>query len=243
MGQALFIGGTKGLGLALAREADEMGILQVILGSSIDTPMTQAKLPPFAEGVKIDLTAVNPFKEFGKLAGRKFDYIFWVAGVFMRRKPLAEMYWAEINNMISVHLYGSIRLLQLLHSEAIKLNHPYHLVTIASTSSWRMRDNETLYCALKAAKAALTRNFARELVRDLPGSKVTLVNPGGIKTPNFWAENDQDISKFMEPDEVAEVIWDQVQEQAKPFEEMQIMRNDDGTPNVSFGPHLPELPS
>lgn len=104
-----------------------------------------------------------------------------------------------------------------------------------------MRENETLYCALKAAKAAFTRNFARELVRDLPGSKVTLVNPGGIKT-DFFEGTNTDTSNFMRPSVVAKIIWDEIGIQEGPFKEIQIMRNDDGSPNVSYGSRASESP-
>ena len=144
--------------------------------------------------------------------------------------------------MIATHFSGPVRVLQLLHLGLhYTLKHPYHLITIASTSSWKIRENETLYCALKAAKAAFTRNFARELVRDLPGSKITLVNPGGIKTGLFKG-TDQDISNFMDPDLIARIIWNDVIGQTVPFQEVQIMRNDDGSPIVSYGPRVPEMP-
>lgn len=239
MKRALIIGGTKGLGLSLAWGTYERDIIPVITGRS--TWENSINFPPIVEYFELDLTDPASFKSLSVLKRKPLDYVFWVAGNFTRQR-FVEMVPGRVSEMVSVHLSGPVNVLQALHSEAIDLRQPYHLVTIASTSSWRMRENETLYCALKAAKAAFTRNFAQELVRDLPGSKVTLVNPGGIKTPNFWARSSQDISKFMEPDVVARVIWDQVQRQAKLFEEMQIMRNDDGTPNVSFGPHLPELP-
>ena len=99
-----------------------------------------------------------------------------------------------------------------------------------------------MYCALKAAKAAFTRNFARELVRDLPGSKVTLINPGGLKTPNFWKNSGQDISKFMDPNEVAKIIWNEIERQEEPFKEVNILRKSDGGHNISYGPRIPEQP-
>mgnify|MGYP001611567019 CR=1 FL=1 len=165
-------------------------------------------------------------------------YFFCVAGIFLR-KPMKDVSKEERKAMIATHLDGPIEVLQQFHRHQ---KTPYHLVTIASTSSWRMRDNETLYCALKAAKAAFTRNFARELARDFPGSKTTLVNPGGLKTPNFWDASGQDISAFMEPDKVAKIIWDEVAGQTTNYKELQIIRNNDGSPKIEYGPKIPELP-
>ena len=94
---------------------------------------------------------------------------------------------------------------------------------------------------MQAAESAFTMNFSRELARDLPGSKTILVHPGGMKTDLFKGTN-TDTSNFMEPNVVAEIIWDEVESQRSPFKELQIMRNDDGSPSVSYDPRIPELP-
>lgn len=238
---ALIIGGTKGLGLSLAWEAYNREIFLIIAGRSVYSKKVVIASPPVADRLELDLTDPESVQRVAHLQPRPLDYVFWVAGNFSRQH-FSEMATERIDKMIDTHLRGPLRSLQLLHiGLACILKKPYHLVTIASTSSWRIRENESLYCALKAAKAAFTRNFAKELVRDLPGSKVTLVNPGGIKTGLFEGTG-QDISNFMEPDVVARIIWDEVEKQQSPFKEVQIMRNDDGSPNVSYGPRMPELP-
>lgn len=235
---ALILGGTKGLGLSLAWEAYERGIRPIIAGRSA---MVNDVFPPGAKWMVLDLTDKESVETIGRCRIEPLDFIFWVAGV-LKRRPLDKMSPESLNSMIATHLTGPVRALQLLHLGLhYVLKHPYHLVAIASTSSWRIRENETLYCALKAAKAAFTRNFARELVRDLPGSKTTSINPGGIKTKLFEGTG-QDISNFMESDVVAGIIWDEIQNQQDPFKELQIMRNEDGSPNVSYGPRMPELP-
>lgn len=242
---ALILGGTKGLGLSLSWEAFNRGVQPIITGRSIYEGETRKSFPPNANYFVLDLcrseTIDRTVGHMTRYYKYPVDYIFWVAGVFIR-KPFTDTSPYNFEQMISTHLLGPLRFLENIHRLAINRGNPYHLVTIASTSSWRIRENEALYCALKAAKAAFTRNFTRELIRDLPGSKVTLVNPGGMKTPNFWQESGQDISKFMDPDIVAKIIWDEVQNQEVPFKEVQIMRNDNGSPNVSYGPRMSELP-
>lgn len=242
MRHALVLGGTKGLGLSLACQSHLHGLIPIVTGRSLSGEDTRKELGP--ENVcstilfrKLDLTDLGDI-DWLKLKDFNIPYFFWVAGVFSR-KSLRDLPIEDLNQMIDVHLRGPIRVLQQFHKNRVG---PYHLVVVASTSSWRMRTDETIYCALKAAKAAFARNFARELVRDFPGSKVTLVNPGGLKTPNFWGVSGQDISKFMEPKEVAKIIWDEVLRQEAPYHEIQMMRNDDGSPKVEYGPRLPELP-
>lgn len=238
---ALILGGTRGLGFALARDAYFRKINLIIAGRSVDNDKVRATFPSGSELLKLDFTDPESVEQLSRRRPEPIDYIFWVAGNFSRR-PLDQTAPEKIDDMIATHLSGPVRALQLIHLGLhYILKHPYHLVTIASTSSWRIRENETLYCALKAAKAAFTRNFARELVRDLPGSKVTLVNPGGIKT-GLFKDTDQDVSKFMDPNLIARAIWNDVVGQTVPFQEVQIMRNDDGSPNVSYGPRVPEMP-
>lgn len=249
---SLILGGTKGLGRALAIESLRRYIRPIVVGRSAEKLYEDPALHG-AELFAADLTDIETaYRGISRglfdsewtpkdLKPQSIAFVVWVAGVFLR-KPIVEHSEKDIRQMINTHLTGPVSVLSAL-SETMKLSHAaYHLITIASTSSWRVRENEALYCALKAAKAHFTRNFVGELVRDLPGSKATLVNPGGLKTPNFWENSGQDISKFMEPDEVARIIWNTVLAQEKPFVEMQIMRNDDGTPNVSYWPHLPEQP-
>lgn len=246
--RSLILGGTKGLGRALAIESLARGITPIVTGRSAEEASADPALAG-AEFRKLDLSDPADVLD-GKLYAGLEDagYVFWVAGAFLR-KPLTDCSLQELTDMTELHFVGPVAVLAAIHRImkmarplADEPGHPYHLVTIASTSSWRMRENETLYCALKAAKAHLTRNFCREMARDLPGSKATLVNPGGLKTPNFWGTTGQSIDKFMEPAEVAAIIWERARAQAKTFDEYQIIRNDDGSPRVEEGARMPESP-
>ncbi len=239
MKRSLILGGSKGLGLALADELAVYGF----------PPLIIARTDPHTDHTWLygDLTIPILWEGIAPVLS-EVQYVFWVAGAFLR-KPLTDCTQDELRNMTSVHLSGAIdaitgihRLMKLARPLGAEPGRPYHLVTICSTSSWRIRDNETIYCALKAAKAHFTRNFARELVRDLPGSKVTLVHPGGMKTENFWRDTAQDITGFMDPRIVALEIMERAYSQKKVYDEYSIMRNDDGTPNVKEGIPTPESP-
>lgn len=235
--RALILGGTKGLGLALASEAHKNKTTPIICGRSASSVELREVFLSGAEYMEVDLTNEQSIEMIDDLQHERIDYFFWVAGIFLR-KPVREMAAADRKLMIATHLDGPIDFLQRFHK---RRSHPYHLITIASTSSWRLRENESLYCAVKAGKAAFTRNFGKELIRDLPGSKVTLVNPGGMATPNFWQGSGQDTSNFMDPKKVAEIIWEKVLRQKKNFAEFQIFRNEDGSPQLKYGPRKPEV--
>ena len=247
--RSLILGGTKGLGRALAIEALARNITPIVAGRSAHAASKDAELAG-SVFMSHDLSdaedALKPdFAGYLKDVTR----VFWVAGSFLR-KPLTECTTEELDEMTKLHFTGPAATIAIIH-RIMKMarpladdpGQPYHLVTIASSSSWRMRDNETSYCALKAAKAHFTRNFAHEMFRDLPGSKVTLVHPGGLKTPNFWGAAGQDIGGFMEPADVARIIWDRTAGQTSRYDEFAILRNADGSPRIEDGVHAPERPA
>ncbi len=239
---AFILGGTSGLGLELARESSKNSICPIISGRSA-SPSNQDMYPPMSLTCKIDLTTygvdMEQQKDFERIVFLKTpSYFFWNSGILLRQ-PLLLTQPEELEEMTKVHFTGPLQVLQDFHLHSYR---PYHLITIASTSSWRMRKNESIYCALKSAKAHFTRNFAGEMFRDdPPGHKVTLVELGGTKTGLFKGTN-TDISNFMDASEVAKIIWNQVKSQEKAFVEMQIERGDQGQPIVSYGARMPESP-
>jgi NAD(P)-dependent dehydrogenase (short-subunit alcohol dehydrogenase family) len=125
---------------------------------------------------------------------------------------------------------------------AKKPGRPYHLVVVSSTSAWRVRQGESVYASLCAAKSHFVRQFARELVRDLPGSKVTLVHPGGMNNPHFWSGTGRDTSAFMDADTVASLIYLRAMHQEVAYDEYSIMRDTVGKPKITDGPRQPEEP-
>ena len=243
---ALIIGATRGLGYALAETAIEKHHIRAIgLGRTADSDIL---LRRGALMVKFDLT--NPATWDAALkavVASPPDFVVWNAGI-LDRGPFAEQADETLDTMIDTHLRGPLKFLKRLHrlqKQQAPLSErpgkPYHLITIASTSWYRMRDGEAVYCMLEAAKETFMRQFARELVRDLPGSKATTVNPGGMKT-DFLAAWGQDVSKMMDPFAVAEIIWREALEQQSPFAEINIPRDDDGTPRLEPGIKTPESP-
>ncbi len=231
---ALFIGGTTGLGLELARTAHADGWDVTIAGRTAETCPLVAK--GFAKPFPLDLEAerINiPPDHAGP-----FDLIVWAAGVYQEGRFL-ELIPRAIDRYARNHLIGPISAITELLRTNRRREKPCHLVVIGSTSAYVSRVDESLYDALKAAKAQLARALGKELPRDLPGSKVLLACPGGMATP-FWEGRDRDTSKFMDPFDVAFAIWHEVQFQKTPFLEIRILRQPDRSPKVEYGPQLPE---
>lgn len=232
----LILGASKGLGLEIAKETVRRSMIAVCVSRS--QPDTFAWADKDRVWRQADIA--DPAAAFDILKlHREFPitHVFWVAGIH-RKGPIRDANYEDVGVMTRTHFTGPVNILRACFRNAWRS--PIHLVTVASTSSYRMRENETLYCALKAAKAHFTRNFAAELARDLPGSRTLLVNPGGMRTD--FLKGFADVSNWMDPAVVAKIIWDRVAAQTKIFEEINLLRQPDGSAKVVEGPQTPETP-
>lgn len=231
-------GGTNGLGRALAEEALKNGVRPIVIGRSA-LELAEEEVWRGMSHRRMDLSQPDA-TEVAKLAAQCTEKLFFVAGRFLRKKFI-DIRPAEFDALSNLHQRGYFFFLQAWHQTRISLGRPYHLIVIASTSAWRIRDKESVYCGTKAFQVRFTANVAAELVADLPGVKVLVINPGGIKTELF-RDTDQDATGFMEPSEVARLIWGFVNHQNEPYLEYQVMRGLAGRPVIIPGAAWPEQP-
>ncbi|MFE4668153.1 SDR family oxidoreductase [Streptomyces sp. NPDC056716] len=234
---AVVLGGTHGLGRALALGARERGLRTVVYGRSAGSrPGTEGLLPRH-----LDLCDPQSVRTVSVDVPRPC-YVLWVAGAFLK-KPLVETTEDEVEQLTRLLFTGPVLFLRRLLAGAPG---PVHLITIASSSSWKRRERESLYCGLKAAQATLVRNLVPELLAAHPGNRITLVNPGGLAVPDFHTGLALDFGAMMDPGEVAGIVWDIATAQRQAFTEVQILRSlspgAEGTPEVSYGARLPQTP-
>jgi NAD(P)-dependent dehydrogenase (short-subunit alcohol dehydrogenase family) len=232
MKNALFLGGSKGLGLELARLAVAEGYRVTIAARSVlDSPLYKEDRA-LAMPLDLEDDTIIPLTHLGP-----FDLIVWVAGRY-QEKRLLDLEPEEIRGICRNHIEGpSMFLLPHLRKNR-GTAHALRLIIVASSGSYRIRTGEGLYGPLKAAKAQLARTLGKEVPETIPGSKVLLANPGGMNTP-FWEWRDRDVSSFMDPIAVARMIWDAMNAQIEPFAEIHIDRQPDGSPKFDHGPRLP----
>lgn len=234
---ALVIGGTTGLGQEIARIAasHDAGYYAVtVVGRTAATcELVRNKV---AAPLAIDLEA-RYYKETLPESVGPYDLIVWAAGM-QQRGSFVDLTVDDIRRNCRVQFESPVEILTELLRRQRKAGKPTHLAVISSTTSWRARADEALYGALKAAQSQLARSLGVGLAKDLPGSKVLLVNPGGMATP-FW-KNSEDVSRFMDPAVVATIIWfGALWIQQDPFEEIQILRQPDGSAKLERGARLP----
>lgn len=251
MKRSLILGGTKGLGKALAEESVARGTGAIVTGRTAVTSADWSEDIVYLQSDLSDPECVNDLTELFKVRSdgsrNEITHVFWVAG-HGQRAPFRKMDTEDILSLIETHVTGpTVALNWIARFQAVqylmsdKPGQPWHLVTISSTSSYRARNDEEVYCGVKAYKSHFTRNFARGHQALSPNNRTTLVNPGGMAS-EFWDGTGQDMEKFMDTALVAKIIWDHVAIQKKPYDELNIPRDSDGTPLPSLGQKTPEAP-
>ncbi len=128
-----------------------------------------------------------------------------------------------LEKLFEVNVISPTKIINSLVWRKKALISPFHLVAISSSSSWKARADEAVYCGTKAYQAQFARSLGLELMRDLPGSKVTVVHPAGMKT-NLFQRTKTDTSQFMDPSGVAKMIWNEVLKQKLAIDEFHIDR-------------------
>src|SRR5664279_2133296 len=205
-------GGTSGLGLEIASLLVKSGRNVLILGRNAEK-LKEAYLrlrkdskDLLTESLICNIGKEEDVRKVGEyLAKNSFtvEYLFNNAGMGLFTKAHTSTS-AIIDKVFEANLKGMI----LLTSEVLRLTpeeEELTIVNIMSTSALLGRSEETIYCAAKWG----ARGYTEALSIELKGSKrnIIAVYPGGMKT-NFWdiAGQNSEISKFMDPAEVAEKI-------------------------------------
>lgn len=224
------LGGTNGLGHELAKKALFVGLSPMVFGVNSSPNRVDLKdgSSVFALCKKIDALVDAEIE--------RVTCFIWNASVF-EEAPFDSS--TRFDEIIRVNVNGPIRIIKSFLARKKRAKSPFHLITISSRSSWKAWVDQAVYCGTKAFQAQFSRALALELERDLPGSKVSIVLPGGMKTGIFIGTS-IDTSNFMDSGVVASMIWEEVLSQEKICDWFNIV-SIDGAPAVSRENFSPEL--
>jgi 3-oxoacyl-[acyl-carrier protein] reductase len=169
--RALVTGGTKGLGLAIARALAARGDEVVATYAHDDAAANAAADAARADGLRLEVVrcdaaspeAVDAF--FAQPASRDpgFDILVHAAG-FTRDKLMMMMPVADFDAVLGVHLRGGF----LVAKQAMKAMIARkwgRIVFVTSPTGQRGRPGQTNYGAAKAGLAGLCRSLAHEVGR------------------------------------------------------------------------------
>ena len=189
----LVVGGSSGLGLALAKELSDAGAEVIVTGRK-DPKVKSARFHKF------DLSAASLVVKIDKYVKTlpKINSLFYVAG-FYQYGTVTDLSPKQIEDMLSVGGRGLIYFARALLAKQGGFD---ELVTITSTSQWMPRKFEPIYNFIKAGEG----QFSNGLAEDGRIKKVLVVGPSGMRT-EFWDGVDHDEwEEFLDKGWVAQQI-------------------------------------
>jgi NAD(P)-dependent dehydrogenase (short-subunit alcohol dehydrogenase family) len=176
----IILGGTSGIGLAVAQAAAAEGA-RVMIASS-NSPRVSgalATLPPGAESGTVDLTNEAAIKAFFAAAG-DFDHLVYTAGEALKLSPLAESDIAQARNFFELRYWGAFTAARYAHSH---IRPGGSIVFTSGLAGARPHPGWSVAASICSAMEGLTRALAMELAP----VRVNIVSPGVVKTP-LWRE-------------------------------------------------------
>ncbi|WP_342429932.1 SDR family oxidoreductase [Neobacillus sp. FSL H8-0543] len=124
--------------------------------------------------------------------------------------PFADLSSQQISEMLETNVLGTILMTQAV-LPLLQKHGEGRIMNIISTAGLRGKVNEAVYAASKFA----IRGFTESLQKEYEGSqlKINAVYMGGMDTP-FWegSTHVKDTSRFRTPKEVAEIIFEQLEQ-------------------------------
>ncbi len=207
-------GGTKGLGKALALEFEQSGA-KVIVSSRQGNDTENY--------IKADVRNENEVQSLAKTVIDKYGRIdIWInnAGIWLPHAPVEEIDMKRVHDMVEVNLFGTMYGAKAAIIQMRKQNFGT-IINILSTSALEGRAGISGYGASKFAAMGFTQAIRKEV--EEAGIKVVSIYPGGMQTNFFDEKQPANYQKYMDPQEVASKIVQNLQKDI-PEEELIIKR-------------------
>ncbi len=197
---ALIIGGSSGIGEAIARKfASEGATCAVVASSNIRKANKIAReIKRKSKGYVCDVTKpaqVNKLVEKVLKDHKKIDILVNSAGIFVPT-PAGETKTSDLNKMVDINLKGPLNVINAVvpHMKARKRG---NIINMASVAGVLAIPPYGVYCATKAGIVMLTKTLAVELSRD--GIHVNSISPGNTESPmNDYVRNDPEYKPILD---------------------------------------------
>jgi NAD(P)-dependent dehydrogenase (short-subunit alcohol dehydrogenase family) len=177
------IGGTSGIGLAVAVAAQEAGA-QVVVGSRSAGAVerTLAQLPD-ATGHSVDVTSPESVQSFFDSVGG-FDHLVYTAGDVLAASAIADYSPEQAQQFFDIRLFRALDTVRM----ALSTLRPTGSITLtAGAAAYRGGAGALLGAAMSGAVISAARSLASELAP----RRVNVVAPGIVRTP-LWSGMTED---------------------------------------------------
>jgi short-subunit dehydrogenase len=208
-------GAGSGLGQELSVQFSQQGFHLLLIGRTSEKLIATKKkiesLGGTADSVVLDIRNATDVSSKCEELSKSYSIYGLVnnAGVG-HFGPIVDTSTWQISEMLDTNVLGTILMTQAI-LPLLQKNGESRIMNIISTAGLRGKVNESVYVASKFA----IRGFTESLQKEYEGSqlKINAVYMGGMDTP-FWegSSHVKDTSRFRTPKEVAEIIFEQMEQ-------------------------------
>ena len=168
----IVIGGSSGIGAAVAQAALARGAKVVVAGRRLASSSDNG-----LHSEPVDVTDSASLKQLFETVGR-FDHLVYTSGPSVRAKALIETDLNEAQDNFDVKLWGALRAIQ----HALPFMHEQGSITLTSGQLGRkLAAGQFIKTGINAATEALGKQLAKELAP----RRVNVISPGVIDTPAY----------------------------------------------------------
>lgn len=182
--QVVVIGGSSGMGLAIAKAATAAGA-RVVIGGTSRARLDQAtgEIGRGATAAIIDVADGGSVTEFFAALDHIDHLVVTAHPAYLTGKiirPLAEMDLADAQSFFAVKYWGAVR---VCRQALAKLTPKASITLLSGAASRRMVPGHT---ALGPINGAI-ESFGRQLAKEIAPRRVNVISPGLVRTPAYDA--------------------------------------------------------
>ncbi|MFZ5781069.1 MAG: SDR family oxidoreductase [Pseudomonadota bacterium] len=183
--QIVVLGGTSGIGLAVAQAAAREGARLTIASSSAARVSDALRsMPPGTEGRALDLTDGAAVKAFFDATG-PIDHLVYTAGEPLKLARLAESDLDSVRRFFELRYWGAYMAAKWGHA---RIQPGGSIVFTSGVAGARPGPGWSVAASICSAMEGLARGLAVELAP----IRVNIVSPGVVKTPLWRDMTDRD---------------------------------------------------
>lgn len=206
---AIVTGGSKGIGLAIARTIGKMGARVSLSGRDrgrLDDALEKLHMDGSEAMANIaDVTVADDVTMLVEKTRDKFGPVEILVnnagvGIF---KPAHQLSLGEWDNVMDTNLKGPFLMCRAVVPDMIQRGGG-DIINIASLAGKNAFAGGGVYCASKWGLLGLTHCMAEELRES--GIKVSAICPGSVATEFFHSSSKFDVTRMLKADDVAHVV-------------------------------------